>query len=309
MKRLVKYTIILFAVNLNISGLKAQYRETFYTTLLNPFIANPAIAGSSGAPYAMFNARTLVGGTNTSSRTINFSVHTPLNNVPKYGNSSIGLKLISHNSGVFQTTNAEGAYSVKVDLSRDDHLSLGISLGFIQTTLDKDLLSSTVNLSDPNIDAPQLNKFIFTTGAGILYQNRNGLELYAASPMLVSVSEPLSAFALVGASYKLKMGGHSSQNYLKPSINYYNFTNTQKVIDGLIALYLNDAFKLQLGYRTSGAAVGGLGLNINSFLVAYNYYHFTGEFSRFAPAQNEIAVAFKFKPQKRGRRSSELNYW
>jgi type IX secretion system PorP/SprF family membrane protein len=309
MMKFIKLTIVLVALHFFANNANAQYRETFYTTLLNPFIANPAVAGTSGAPFAMFNARTLVGGASSSARTINFSVHTPLNNVPKYGNSSVGLKFISHNAGVFQTTNAEAAYSVKVDLSRDDHLSLGLSLGFIQTALDKDLLSSNVNLADPNIDAPQLNQFLFTTGAGILYQNRNGLELYAASPMLVSVSEPLSAFALVGASYKFNLGGHSSTNYLKPVINFYNFTNTQKVIDGLLSMYFNDAFKLQLGYRSSGAAVAGLGFNINSFLVAYNYYHFTGEFTRYAPAQNEIAIAFKFKPQRKSGRRGDANYW
>ena len=309
MMRFIKLTIITFTLLIIANSANAQYRETFYTTLLNPFIANPASAGSAGAPFAIFNARTLVGGTNTSARTINFSVHSPLNNVPKYGNSSVGLKFISHNSGIFQTTNAEAAYSVKVDFSRDDHLSLGLSLGFIQTVLDKELLSSNVNLADPNIDAPQLNQLLFTTGAGLLYQNRNGLELYAASPMLVSVSEPLSAFAVLGGSYKFKLGGHSSTNFFKPSVNFYNFRNTQKVADAIVALYINDAFKAQLGYRSSGAAVAGIGFNINSFLVAYNYYHFVGEFSRFAPAQNEIAIAFKFKPQRKGRRTNEPNYW
>ena len=52
----------------------AQERSHYYTNLLNPFLINPAHAGSVQGINAIFNAKSMLGGIDGSPRTINFGL-------------------------------------------------------------------------------------------------------------------------------------------------------------------------------------------------------------------------------------------
>ena len=57
---------------------------------------------------------------------------------------------------------------------------------------------------------------------------------------------------------------------------------------------------MNLGYRTHGSAIAGLGFNFKNVMVNYNYYHHTGNYNKLAPASNEVSIAFLFrKPERR----------
>ena len=121
MKSLKKiYTTILIGVIL-CTSVQAQDRANFYTQLVNPFLGNPALAGSNDGMHAIFNAKTLVGGIASSPRVINFGFHSPFAN----NSGGLGVKAISQWSGAFQTVNFEGSYSKLVRLTNNHNLNLG----------------------------------------------------------------------------------------------------------------------------------------------------------------------------------------
>jgi type IX secretion system PorP/SprF family membrane protein len=279
---------------------KAQDRSSFYTNLLNPFLINPAMTGSTDNLQAIFNAKTLIGGIESSPRTLNFGIHSPFAN-----NTGIGAKVISHWVGAFQTINVEGAYSKMVRLTNDQNLTFGLSLGIVQTNLNTELLNSSVNLADPTLISNDLNKIRISSGAGVRYQYKKRLELYASSPMMVTGDEPLSSFFIAGANYTFPVGANADYS-IKPIVNYYNMVYSPKMADILVNAGWNETVFLTTGYRTNGTVVGGVGFNFKNVVIGYNYYHQTGDLNRIAQAQNEIALAFNFKkPEAKTKKKQE----
>ncbi|MFN5920978.1 MAG: PorP/SprF family type IX secretion system membrane protein [Bacteroidota bacterium] len=279
----------------------AQDRSSYYTNLFNPFLANPAMAGSYDNLHTILNARTMVGGIESAPRTINFALHTPFAN-----NTGLGFKIINHWNGAFRTINTEGAYSKNIRLTDDHKLTFGLSVGFMQTNLNEDLINSSVDRADPNLNLPDLNKMYFTAGAGLVYRYKTQFEIHASSPMMATGAQSLSSFFVLGTNYKFFLDEEKIYT-LKPMVNYYNFTLSPKLVDLLITGAWNDVLNLTTGYRTNGTVVAGFGINFKNVVIGYNYYHHTSDMNRLAPAQNEIAIAFNFKkPEKRIRKKQEV---
>jgi type IX secretion system PorP/SprF family membrane protein len=293
--------IILCATLLfTLTQVQAQYRANFYTHLLNPFLANPAEMSHDNM-QAIFNARTLVGGIDNSPRTMNFSITSPFAT-----NTGVGLKMFSHWIGAFQTTNAEATYNKRITLINNHTLTFGLSMGFIQTALNQNALNTQVNRADPMLMTNELNKVFFTAGSGVSYKYKDKLDIYTSSPMMATGSEPLSGFFVSGASYRFNLDAEGLYQ-LKPAVNYYNFIESPKLADILVAASWNKIISVQTGYRTNGAIVSGVGFNFTNFLFQYNYYHHVGELNRFAPAQNEVAIVLNFKKfEKRIRKKQEV---
>lgn len=293
MKNLNKIiSIVLVCLSIQVS---AQDRSNFYTQLLNPYLSNPALTGSYEAIHAAFNAKTLVSGIESSPRIINFSLHSTLGK----SYDGIGVKATSQWSGAFQTVNLEGSYSKLVRLTNNHNLNLGLSMGFMQTNLNTDFLSSQVNFNDPSLSNPILNDLLVTGGAGFVYRYKKQLEVYGSSPMMLTGSQNLSGFFIAGANYTFIVDDKAEYK-LKPIVNYYNFVTAPKLVDVIINGNWNEIISLNLGYRTHGSAIAGLGFNFKNVMVNYNYYHHTGNYNKLAPASNEVSIAFLFrKPERR----------
>jgi type IX secretion system PorP/SprF family membrane protein len=302
MKALIK-NIFVIALALFYIKAGAQDRSGYYTNLLNPFLVNPAMAGSYDNVHTIFNAKTMVGGAAASPRTLNFGIHSPLMNKT----SGIGAKVITHWVGAYQIVNAEAAYSKLVKLKTDHTLTFGLSLGFMQNTLRMDALSATVDLSDPTLSTQNLNKIKFTSGAGMIYRYKNKAEIYASSPMLTTGDLGLNGFFVAGGNYTFDLG-QTGDYQLKPSINYYNFINSPKMVDLLLTGNWQKTVFVTAGYRTNGAIVSGLGFNFKNVMIGYNFYYHTGNLNYLAPAQNEVAIAFNFKsPEKKLKKEEVVN--
>lgn len=294
MKKLNKTIAGIFCA-LIIQSVSAQDRSNFYTQLLNPYLGNPALTGSYDAIHAAFNAKTLIGGLASSPRTINFSLHSPFG---KYSDG-LGVKAISQWSGAFQTINLEGSYSKLVRLATNHNLNLGLSLGFMQTNLNTDLLNAQVNFNDPSLSNPALNNLLVTGGAGFVYKFKKQLEVYGSSPMMLTGKQNLNGFFIAGANYSFFVDEKGDYK-IKPMVNYYNFVTAPKLVDVIVSTDWKQTVSLNFGYRTYGSAILGMGLNFKNVMVNYNYYYHTGNYDKFAPASNEVSIAFNFrKPERR----------
>lgn len=283
------------------ANLSAQERSAVYTNLLNPFVYNPSLAGSTESIHAILNARGMIGGIDGSSRSYNFGISMPVAN-----GTGLGLKMISVSAGAFQTVNAEGAYSKQVKFNNQHSVTFGLSAGFAQTNLRSEILNGQVDLSDKALSSANLNTMQFTSGAGITYKYEKKLEVGAALPALITGGRPISYMAVVNAGWNFYCGSKREWK-LKPAVNYFNLESSPAMYDGLLTGSWNDVLSLTAGYRTNGSLIASAGLNLKTIAIRYAYYSHMGGLQSLAPAQNEIAISFWFnKPRKATKPGSEL---
>lgn len=289
MRKIYNITIVLL---LTVSNLFAQDRSNIYTNLLNPFLYNPSLSNSSDNIYTCFNARGFVGGIDGSQRSYNFAIYSPLTS-----GTGIGAKVLTTSVGIFQTLNAEGAYSKLVKFNSNNNLSLGLSLGFTQLNIKSEFLNGQVDLSDQTINSPDLNKILVSSGAGATYRFKKNVEVGLSFPMIITGDKPLNSFFIANAAWNI-FTGINKEWKIKPMVNYYNLRNSPEMVDMLIGAAWNDVISLTSGYRTNGSVIMAAGFNFKSLAINYAYYYHVNDLQKLAPAQNEIGIAFIFnKPQ------------
>lgn len=294
MKRIVLFT----SLALSLVQVSAQDRSGVYTNLHNRFLSNPSLAGEHGNIYTVFNFRSMINGLEGMPRTYNFSVHSSLQN-----NTGLGMKVLSLNSGAFQTINAEAAYSKKVFFTPDHSISFGLSLGVVQTNIKPELLNGNVDLSDQTILTNDLNKLRISTGAGLTYRYAKKAEIGIAFPMLVAADRTLNPMMVSTASWTADLDQNKEWK-LKPVINYFHLTNSPSMADLLLGLSWKETLSIGGGYRSNGTAIISAGFNFKSVAINYSFYNHTSDVKSLAPAQNEFAIAFQFnKPSVLNKKS------
>lgn len=271
---------------------RAQDRSHFYTNLLNPFLTNPAVASMEKGIQTTFNARTVLGGIDGLPRTINAGVYGQMAQ-----DAGLGLKVISDWRGVFQLTNAEGAYSKRVWFNTSNQLSFGLSLGISQTSIRSEMLNGNVRLEDPLLTDKNLNRLRISSGAGLVYRYADKFEFSTSFPMLITGDQPINGFFVSSASYTFKNGA-SKEYALIPQVNYYNFIYSNKMADLILNGSWKETFSIAAGYRSNGSYIVGAGILFSGFSARYMYYGQTGVLTNLAPAQNEIALGIKFNKPK-----------
>lgn len=289
MKNNIKIVLLFL---LTTTKLIAQERSNAYTNLLNPFLYNPSLAGSSDNIYAILNARSILNGVDGSSRLYNFALHTPMKN-----NTGLGLKVLNTSFGVFETVNAEAAFSKQVKLNDMHQISFGLSLGFTQTNIKKELLNGQVDLSDKTISSADLNTMLLSSGAGLFYKYGKKAELGISFPSLITGSRSINNTMIVNAGWNF-YSGVNKQWKIKPILNYYNLYRSPAMVDVLLKGTWKDMVSLTGGYRSNGSMLVSAGLNLKSIAINYAFYVHTGIFKIVTPAQNEIAIAFWFNKPK-----------
>lgn len=299
MKNFIKIICILLSVSVNAN---AQERSSSYTNLLNPFIYNPALAGGNNSVNAIFNSKGIAGGIDGAARSYNFALHAPLKT-----DMGIGAKILSSSIGAFQTLNVEGAFRKSVKLTEKGVLGFGVSLGMAQTNLKQELLNPIVDVTDASLNSQNLNKMLFTAGAGLLYKYDKKAELGISMPAIVTADQPFGNIVVANAAWNFYTGAENIWR-IKPMLNYYHLNISPSMVDVLAQGSWKETVSLTSGYRSNGSFIAAIGLNVKSLSVGYAYYsHFTG-YSALAPTQNEISVAFTFnRPKASSRKNNDAN--
>ena len=289
MKNLIIYLVLLFFV---VNTGYAQERNTSYTNVLNPFVYNPSLAGSTEHINAIFNSKGVSSGIDGANRAFNFGLHAPLKN-----GVGLGAKFLSNSVGVFKTINAEAAFSKMVKLNDKNALSFGLSVGFSQTGLKSELLNSMVNVSDPTLNSAQLNQLLFSSGIGMTYKWNQKFELGLAMPAVITGDKPFNNLLISNASYLINLDKSNTWK-VKPMVNFYNFNTGLNMFDGLVQANWKETVSFGGGYRTNGSVIASVGLNFKTIGIQYAYYSQVDGYKALAPSQNEIAIVFGFNKPK-----------
>ncbi|MDN5202486.1 PorP/SprF family type IX secretion system membrane protein [Fulvivirgaceae bacterium BMA10] len=256
----------------------------------NPYLYNPAEAGTFLRSVIFFNHRQQWRGVDGAPVVSTLSFHTPFNR----SNAAIGLNVSSFQRGLLSTTDAMISYNYAIPLQEEVFLKIGFSTGIISNSLD---LSQVDNPDDPALSTFLNNNIQLAGNFGLKFQS-DGLNLGLVLPRLLQptfVNEanfnalevgPFDEVLLM-AYYKKKVEGYLKTKrkgrtkftkkvdakYAPLELHFlYRYSKIgANQFEALAKLNLGEQFWLGASYRQNYGVVGNVGFTYNGFALAYAY--------------------------------------
>lgn len=144
MKRIIT-TILLSAVFFQASAQLTPLKSQFF---INPYLANPAMAGLEGRTSVFGNYANQWSKLEGAPEMFSISASTPLND-----KASVGVNFINDRAGLMLKTQTMGSFSYKVPFSEEHSLRFGVSVTWAQDRLDRSLASGGA------VDDPELARY------------------------------------------------------------------------------------------------------------------------------------------------------
>lgn len=133
---MIRNFLLLFLITLSPLYIIAQQTPQYTLYALNPYAYNPAYAGVSNSIEATGVFRKQWLGLEGSPTTQNINFHLPIS----YLNSGIGMNIENDKVGAIRLTKLSLGYAYGASLGKNKKLSLGLSGGIVQSSLDGSLL-------------------------------------------------------------------------------------------------------------------------------------------------------------------------
>jgi type IX secretion system PorP/SprF family membrane protein len=305
---------------------QAQQDPQFTQNILNPFLFNPAAAGSVRGLEMFASARAQWVGLDGAPQSQYLSGHLPI-----YGlNAGAGLTLINDFAGSQRTTAVYGSFAYQVNLNKTDYIAFGVSGGLIQQALDGDeLRAPDGNYNENDIDhndnfipigTVQGNSVDF--GAGI-FARIGDLDLGLSTTHLVepdvtyelgngTTSTQFKRHYHVMASYKI---GLTDKLDLQPGLQFRSDLVTY-MIDATALILYQDNIWGGLAFRTypsgeADAVAGMLGARISPrFGLGYSYDYTLSSLGNASSGSHEVLLSYRIAVEKPrvGKRINNLRY-
>lgn len=172
--------ILIFMSCLLISTISIAQQDPVYAQYLNnPFVINPAYAGSNERLNASFQYRSQWSGVQGHPETFNFNSHLSI----KDNKIGVGLIAIQDKIGENTTNDLETAAAYKIDLTGGKVFSFGMQFGLMRFT--NSLSGLNLQPGDPYFNLYNVSKF--NTGAGVMLKSDRYL-IGLSAPHLIPVS-------------------------------------------------------------------------------------------------------------------------
>jgi type IX secretion system PorP/SprF family membrane protein len=291
------------------TGIDAQqlFRRSQFMT--NPFLSNPAIAGTLPETPITMSYRNQWTGFEGAPETMTLSGHTALPNRVGIG----GLVYSDDTGGAIKRTGIELGGSYTIDLNNYDAVSFGLSLMANQWSFDNNL--EVWDVEDPALQYGMEQAVSLDAHFGMMVFS----EAYAfglAIPHLIQSSSGLGASTLVSGPDNAQVRhfrfmGHykyqvSHDVRLEPSALVRVTERTPAQLDlYLRGWYANMAW-VSLGFRTNDALILGVGGEYGPFAIAYAYDVTSTAASYLSPHTHEVSLTY-FVPRSSGFRSNSMN--
>ena len=285
----LNFLIILASLILSsIINLKAQVDFHYSQYAFNPYVINPAYAGTGEALEISSSFRKQWFGVQGSPFSNVLTAHAPLSN------KSIGLGLIIANDkiGVHNNFNVSTSYSYKIKLRNKNMLSMGLQGGIYQHTSNySEILESLQNNNDPVFNELAPNNTRATFGTGLFYYSKRfytGISLLNLETN--KVFDNVHAFFTAGGVFEI------SDNFIwQPGVLIRNNNNSTFSTEVLSNFVLNKVLWLGASYRTFSS------LNLLSQIqvtpqirVGYSYDISTNGVNTAGAGTHEIMLKYRF---------------
>jgi type IX secretion system PorP/SprF family membrane protein len=292
----------------------SQQIPQFSQYIFNPVYINPAYAGYKQELYLQSFYRKQWNGISGSPETFGVAADTYL---PE-SQLGVGGQIMTDRLGAQRTSAVYGNLSYHLQLTDTRYLSFGAAVGFVNSTLDGDLLRpGTVN--DPGIAIGKEQVFypdlklgfflydeLFFVGLAADQMISSFLDLDKGDVMIQPVPHAyLSGGALVDISHSL---------YLIPSVMYMDDFKAPGRLDLNASLVVNDVLWLGAGYRMgidipgrqiqeglskSAAVIGSVQVLIrDSLRLGYAYDHNLSGLSVRDFSSHDISISYLFQPKR-----------
>ncbi|WP_320054307.1 type IX secretion system membrane protein PorP/SprF [uncultured Acetobacteroides sp.] len=307
-------------------GVRAQQEPLIGQYMFNPYLINPAFAGSEGYTFFTFTASNQWAGYSKSPKTYIASFQTSqsgsLLNIFKSGrgwsrrmrsrnsaSTGIGAMIYSDWNGDVSRNGFQGTYAYHTPLRGDDKLSFGLSFSLFQFRADV----TNEDLPNPDNDpllmaGKRVSQMSPEANFGAYYTNKGFFAGFTANNLLQSAvrfavddkgsrPEVLRHYYLMGG-YKMKA------NYridVEPSMMLTTTERGQFNTDINIKGYYKNDYWAGLSYRTSGAVLVLVGAHYQDFRFGYAFNFGFGDVSTFSKfGSHEFMVGYSIG-ESRGR--------
>lgn len=297
------FKIILFLLLSEV--LYCQQVVMFSHYFYKPMIYNPAFTGNSDGANLMLVNHTQWAGFKGGPQYNILSLDGNLINK----NTGLGINVVSDRKGVNSRVGGNISYSYKLRFKDKIYLSLGLSAGVINQTINysKAIIE---NQNDPSLFTNNQNKTTFDVNAGLAFVCK-GLEFGFAVPQLANNKIGYTSTIDTRTFYTQSRHYMSSLKYkfliskakeisLSPLILLRYLPNTPLQYDANLNLDIQNKFWVGATYKNNYA----IGLNLGVVLfkclsIGYSYDYITGSINKYSGLSHEIFLNFKFIKKKK----------
>ncbi|MEP2025429.1 MAG: PorP/SprF family type IX secretion system membrane protein [Reichenbachiella sp.] len=281
-------------------GWSAQAQQTplFSQYYVNPYLLNPAFAGSDIQARAFLTYRKQWTGIPGAPETQAFSIDGALNNE----NMGLGIILFNDITNILGRLNLMGSYSYKIDLSEQQHLTLGASLGVLQNRIYFDRINSD-SPDDPTLLNDVDNKSVLDGNIGIKYGYNKLLFGFAVTQLFQNEINHENAADFKTLDFSLIRHYTTTIQYDFDLGRSFTLTPIvlMRVAQGLspqfdISANINYQSKLWAGvaYRTQIGTNFSMGFAIDDkFIVGYSYEVPTKKIRELGKGSHEFTIGLR----------------
>ena len=284
----------------------AQQTPLFSQYYLNPYLLNPAFAGSDIQARAFLSYRKQWTGIPGAPETQAFSIDGALENE----NMGLGIILFNDVTNILGRLNLMGSYSYKIDLTNDQHLTLGASLGVLQNRIYFDRINCD-SPDDPTLLNDVDNRSVLDGNLGLKYGYKRFLLGFAVTQLFQNEINHENAADFKTLDFSLI-------RHYTTTLQYdfdlgKNFTLTpivlMRVAQGLapqfdISAIINYQNKLWAGvsYRTQIGTNFSMGFAIDDkFVVGYSYEMPAKKIRELGKGSHEFTIGLRLNKIGGGR--------
>jgi type IX secretion system PorP/SprF family membrane protein len=316
--------IIIAAVFLYASFATAQQRPHYSQYMMNQYLINPAVGGTSNhydfrtgyrAQWAGAGLNDAAPQTSYVSGHGHFGRHIGPN-AGRHKNEAdwhhgFGGLIIYDKTGPTSRTSAYGSYSYNTQLSKKVKLSFGAALGFQQYKLDGSKLvlsdQSTGTLGTSIDWVPDMNlgywlyheRFYFGSSINQIFQNK--LKFSGISEI---GTNKLSNHYFITGGYNI---AHYSDLHIIPSILIKYVSPAPVTFDLNVKFRYKNMVWAGVSYRREDAIVGLVGVTISKLIdVGYSYDYGTSALSSLSKGSHEFMLGLRLSPPNELRSPSDF---
>lgn len=281
---------------------------------INPSVYNPAAAGYNNLFQAYILRNKKFGDFDGGQVFHSFTLNTGL----KEGKYGIGLNLSNNNVGLFNTTQADIAYSYRIKINENQFLRLGLSAGISDFRLD--LKNTNADLNDELLQANNYNNTEFVANIGAYYTNKN-LTVALAIPQLINQSNiskydgddlyRQSRHVLLSGSYEIPISSIKDLSFV-PNFMMRFVKNTPLQYDINAQVKLKSKGWFSVNYRNKYAIGLNIGVHaLKNLKMGYSYNVNTQNSAHISASNHEFLIGYTFRKtskSKQTQQSQELKH-
>jgi type IX secretion system PorP/SprF family membrane protein len=290
--------IIAFLIETNCSF--AQELPMYSQYLLNPFLANPAVAGSEKGVIVTLTDRHQWFGITGAPQTQTLGFTTRLGN-----SNGIGATVFSDRVGAISKIGLNAAYAHLVVLNRDAkvRLSFGGAFSIIQYNMDNSGFGD-LEMNDPAIRGVGQSLFIPNASAGVyLFSPKFNVGISVANLIQPSIRYQESIYQdnkqvrnyFANAGYIISI---NREIKTEPSVMFKTNEAMEYQIDGNLKVLYLDKYWFGISYRTSKTIMALFGFKFKNLQIAYAFDFTQNEIYAASFYNHEVMLSYKLKEKE-----------